>query len=65
MTQQLVKRIQQLINCDPTHCARQQCPLFYNGDVCTYATALAAFEAIIKEKFKDRNKKEEENEGLY
>ena len=60
MSDNFLRQLQQLINCDPQRCIKNQCPLYYEEeDRCLYENVLSAFEITIKEKFKNRNKEED------
>ena len=60
MTQILLLKLQQLINCDPTKCLKEECPIYQiEEDRCNYDVVLSTCMAILMDKFKERNKEEE------
>ena len=59
MNQIFLNHLQQLINCEPLQCIKNNCPNYNEQeDKCMYAEIVNTFSAIIKEKFKHRNKEE-------
>lgn len=60
MSDTLLKRIQILIDCEPSQCLTTQCPNYNEEEnKCIYVQVLWTFSTVLKEKFKDRNKEEE------
>jgi len=57
MSKAFITKLQQLTNCDPNKCIKEQCPIYNpDEDKCMYENVLNTFTIIMQEKFKERNK---------
>lgn len=62
MSEDFLRRLNILIQCNPSQCQGQNCPLYYwETGKCLWENMLSAFESTIKIKFENRNPKEEED----
>lgn len=53
MTEIFLQKLNQIINCDPSKCKKEGCPLYLaDENRCTWDQTLTVLECTLKEKFK-------------